>query len=290
VTVFSLSLGYSVYLTTVNQPFAYFNTFARLWEFAIGGVLCILLPHIKLNDAIAAVGSWVGLIAIVVCGAVLSVSTIFPGYAALLPTLAAAMIIVAGDTRKPWGADRLLSSKLLTGIGDISYSFYLWHWPILIFYRTYFAESTVGVVPGSAIIAAALCLAWITTRIIEKPIRYAPAVNKSSRSTFLLGAIGCGAVLFAVAAWAGLLSQARSFDRRPISVDDPNYPGALVVDDIVIGESTNNMPYYPGPLGIGSNVPDYVRQKCIPGQECAQVVTCSYGFPDTAVSVAIAGS
>lgn len=289
IAVFCLSLCYSIYLTNVNQPFAYFSTFTRLWEFAIGGLLWLLLPRIKWSNNVAGAASWIGLLAIVACGAALQVSNIFPGFAALWPTLAAATIIAAGDRRSNWGANRILSTKLLTGIGDISYGFYLWHWPILIFYRVHYDVSDIGVVAGLAIIFGALALAWVTTKAIENPIRYSEIGAKQRRSAFLLGAAGCGGVMLVVAVWAGLLSHARTFDQRSISVEDPNYPGARAVDAGKLDESAYQVPYYPGPLAVGSDLPDYVRQGCHPLPTSAEPVSCTYGDQDSAVTLAIVG-
>ena len=84
------SLAYSVYITQKDQAFAYFSTFARVWEFALGGLVAIVLPELRLPLAVRIGFGWLGLAAVLSCGVLLNVSTVFPGYAALWPTCGAA--------------------------------------------------------------------------------------------------------------------------------------------------------------------------------------------------------
>ncbi|WP_320420465.1 acyltransferase family protein [Mammaliicoccus lentus] len=81
--LFIVSFIYSVYLTAINQPLAYFITFTRVWEFALGGLLCINLSSIKISNIAAEIIGWIGLIGLILTGALFDVSTMFPGYIAL---------------------------------------------------------------------------------------------------------------------------------------------------------------------------------------------------------------
>ena len=77
--VFIISFIYSVYLTAVNQPWAYFITFTRVWEFALGGLICVNLPLIKLNKIAAVILGWLGLIGLILTGIIFNVSEMVPG-------------------------------------------------------------------------------------------------------------------------------------------------------------------------------------------------------------------
>src|SRR5699024_10138962 len=134
VVVCGFSFAYSVYLTAINQPWAYFDTFTRVWEFGIGGVISLIIAKVRLPRTISFVIGWAGLIALVTCGVILQVATVFPGYAALWPVLSAIFILFAGDQGGRFGVHQLLSTKPLMKFGGISYAFYLWHWPVLLFY------------------------------------------------------------------------------------------------------------------------------------------------------------
>ncbi|MBE3002470.1 acyltransferase, partial [Nocardiopsis sp. HNM0947] len=75
--VFVLSLAYSVWVTAVDQPWAYFDTGARLWELAFGAALAVVVGHIVLPVGVRVVLGWAGLIALLLCGALVPVSTMF---------------------------------------------------------------------------------------------------------------------------------------------------------------------------------------------------------------------
>jgi peptidoglycan/LPS O-acetylase OafA/YrhL len=109
--MFVLSLAYSVLMTRADQSWAYFDTGARLWEFALGGLLALLLPYLDPPKALRILLGWLGLAALVLCGVLLQVSTVFPGYAALWPTLAAVAFVVAVPTGSPWAAARWVTLR-----------------------------------------------------------------------------------------------------------------------------------------------------------------------------------
>ncbi|SER70629.1 Peptidoglycan/LPS O-acetylase OafA/YrhL, contains acyltransferase and SGNH-hydrolase domains [Gracilibacillus ureilyticus] len=171
VVMFIASLSYSVYITEVNQPWAYFNTFARVWEFSLGGILALLLPYLKLPKVVSFIVGWTGFCIISLTGMVLPVSDVFPGYAALLPITGVIFVIVSAENASGFGVQKLLGTKLFLFLGSVSYAFYLWHWPLFIFYLAYFDVENVTVLAGILIIIVAFILSLVTSRLIEKPIQ-----------------------------------------------------------------------------------------------------------------------
>lgn len=169
--IFVVSFAYSIVLTANNQAVAYFDTFARLWEFALGTMLALVLPGLNFSKPVRVLMGWIGVAAMLSCGILLQVQTAFPGYVALWPTLAAVAVISAGQTGSRFGVDRILSSKLLVRLGDNSYALYLWHWPILVIALTWSGKDHAGWLSGTAIIAVSLVLAFLTTKYVEKPFR-----------------------------------------------------------------------------------------------------------------------
>ncbi|WP_278102181.1 acyltransferase family protein [Microbacterium proteolyticum] len=163
------SLAYAVYAVGVNQSEAYYNTFARVWEFGLGSLSALLLSGVVLPGILRAIAGWVGLAGIVLCGFVLNAGATFPGPAALWPTLAAVLVIVSG-TGGParGGVQNLLARRPLVWFGGISYGFYLWHWPILIFVIEVTGHRP-DFLTGAGIIASAVLLAWLTHVWVEKP-------------------------------------------------------------------------------------------------------------------------
>ncbi|MDI2034479.1 acyltransferase family protein [Paenarthrobacter nitroguajacolicus] len=169
--IFLVSFVYSIIFTATNQAVAYFDTFARLWEFALGTLLALVLPGLDFSKPVRVVMGWVGVIAMLTCGIVLQVQTAFPGFVALWPTLAAVAVIAAGQTGSRFGVDRILSSKFLVRLGDNSYALYLWHWPVLVIALAWSGKEHAGWLSGTVIVAVSLLLAFLTTKYIEKPFR-----------------------------------------------------------------------------------------------------------------------
>lgn len=170
-TVFALSLAFSIYETKAEQSFAYFDTRTRLWEFAAGTLLAILLLRWKAPRPARIVMGWVGVLGLVTCGWLLPVAQAFPGYLALWPVLSGALVIAAGDTESAFGADRFLSMKPLQKMGAISYCLYLVHWPMLILYTTATDQERLGWLDGAILILSAIVVAWVLHTCIERPLR-----------------------------------------------------------------------------------------------------------------------
>ncbi|MGN6404888.1 acyltransferase family protein [Sinomonas sp.] len=169
--LFLVSLVYSVYETAVSQSEAYFDTAARVWEFALGALLAIVSGRVRLPARAAAAAGWAGLALIIACGLVLQVDGVFPGFAALWPTLAAGAVILAGEDGGRRGVHRLLGLAPFQRLGNVSYSLYLWHWPVLVLVTAVRGGERPGWLAGSAVIVASLTLAYVTTRFVDKPWR-----------------------------------------------------------------------------------------------------------------------
>jgi peptidoglycan/LPS O-acetylase OafA/YrhL len=171
----SASLYWSIHYTNALPAAAYFSTFARAWELALGAALAIgSLTVARLSPSLRGALGWVGLIAIASAAITFSPTTPFPGYAALLPTLGTVLVIAAGvgPQQSRMGLGRLLSLSPLRYIGDRSYAFYLWHWPVLIIAVEYEGhELAVGV--KLALVLGAFLLSIFTYRFFENPIRRA---------------------------------------------------------------------------------------------------------------------
>ncbi len=169
------SLGWSIYLTHRLAVAAYFSTSARAWELALGAGLAVLTPKLaRLPRNPAAVFGWLGLTCILASAVLFSAATPFPGSAALLPCVGAALVIGAGIAPKTarWDAARLLSTAPMRYIGDRSYTIYLWHWPMLILAAQYEGHS-LSLRVNLGILLAAVLVSIVTYRFFENPLRRA---------------------------------------------------------------------------------------------------------------------
>ncbi|MBV6685438.1 acyltransferase [Bacillus sp. JRC01] len=218
--LFVSSFIYSIYLTSVNQPWAYFITMTRVWEFTLGSLLCINLPSIKVNKYTASMLGWLGIIGLILTGIVFNVSEMFPGYIALWPMTCALFIVLSGTHDTKYGVKRFLGSTVMVRLGGIAFGIYLWHWVLLEFYR-YNVQETPGFIVGTLIIISSIALSFMMTKYIEEPIRS----SKDSKFSFKrLGVMGSVNVLL-----IGSLFIGSNIDqnRLEIKITDKNYPGAL---------------------------------------------------------------
>jgi peptidoglycan/LPS O-acetylase OafA/YrhL len=167
------SLGWSIYDTQTLPASAYFSTFTRAWELALGAALAIGSPQLtRLSTRSRVVAGWLGLVGITVAAVTFSSSTPFPGYAALLPTVGAALVIGAGlaNSEVRAGAARMLALAPLRYVGDRSYTFYLWHWPVLMIAAQY-AGHELSVATNLLLLVGAFLLSIVTYGLFEHPIR-----------------------------------------------------------------------------------------------------------------------
>ena len=172
--VFCASFAFSVWETKNYAAYAYFDTRTRFWEFAVGTLLAIMTLKWKPSHVgTRVVMGWIGTIGLVTCGAVLPVEKAFPGFLALWPILSGALVIIAGRTDHKFAIDRLLVSKPLLNLGNISYALYLVHWPMLVLYSAAVGKPRVSFLEGTVLIAASIGLAWVLNRFVEKPQRSA---------------------------------------------------------------------------------------------------------------------
>jgi peptidoglycan/LPS O-acetylase OafA/YrhL len=171
-----VSLGFCVYVSGSSE--AYFITPARVWEFALGAA--VAMAAVKLPARIAGLTSFAGLAMIIGSAVVYSSTTVFPGFLALVPTVGTAMVIMAGNQQGRQWHTPLTAARPVQWLGDISYSLYLWHWPLIVLAP--FALGTVLTTPYRfAVLGVALLLSFATKALVEDPGR---TLIRSTRLTF----------------------------------------------------------------------------------------------------------
>ncbi len=126
------SFALSLVMTHLMPSVAFFGLPTRAWQLAIGGLVALTArTWQRLPLRAAAITGWAGLGVIVLACTLLSPATPYPGTAALAPTLGTALVIGAGCAAPSQGCGRLLGLSPMQAIGRVSYSWYLWHWPVL---------------------------------------------------------------------------------------------------------------------------------------------------------------
>jgi peptidoglycan/LPS O-acetylase OafA/YrhL len=182
------SFALSLLMTYLVPAAAFYSLPTRAWQLALGGLVALTTQHWRrLPHRAAALTGWTGLAAIALACTIFNAATPYPGIAALLPTLGAVLVIGAGCATPTQAAGRLLTQPPMQTIGRISYSWYLWHWPVLILAPLALGHP-LGLPARITAAIASAALAWLTLRYLENPLRFIPAIRESAWRSLALGA------------------------------------------------------------------------------------------------------
>jgi peptidoglycan/LPS O-acetylase OafA/YrhL len=218
--VTAISLAFSIWISVAAPDAAYFNTAARAWQFGLGGLVALLGARLgahagpRFRACVAAAG-WATIVASM---ALITGDFALPGIVSAFPVIGTLMVIWAGSPRSRLFVFGALRIRPVQMIGDISYSLYLWHWPLIIFWPYLFA-APLGTVGKISVFAAAILLAYLTKRFVEDPIRTAPylALGPARRHLWIAGAtaivIGLSASGIAVVAGSAAAAVADAQQR-----------------------------------------------------------------------------
>ena len=182
------SLALSLYTTYTDTNFAFYSLPTRSWEFAVGGLAALLpVTRFRLSDTAFAACSWVGLVVLAAATIVRPEGIPFPGWLALPPVIATTMMLVAAAGAPDRGVAPALARPGLQFLGKYWYSWYLWHWPFLVF-----AQALVPTIGLSGKVGAALLslgVAFVTHRLVENPLRFHPLLVRRPLASLALGIV-----------------------------------------------------------------------------------------------------
>lgn len=297
--VTAASLVWSVALTASDATAAYFSTPARAWELGVGALLAVLaqtsLPR-RIPVAVGTALGWLGLGGIVAAAVLYSAQTPFPGSAGLLPVLATGLVLLGGEAGAA-SSNAVLVNPVAAYVGRLSYSLYLWHWPVLILSTAVLPEALrIGVPLVLSFGLAALC-----HHLVEEPVRRSswlsrrpahrtPARGSGRRATVAVAAVaallGGGFVLPALA-----LQQETQSAARPV-------PGASAMpadldalrQEIADSLAPQDWPPLDPPLeGISlAGSPEWIEDKC-DNVNSGNLEQCRYGPDGASRTVALFG-
>jgi peptidoglycan/LPS O-acetylase OafA/YrhL len=187
--VAAASFALSLAATFVAPSVAFFSLPTRAWQLAAGGLVTLTAGQWRrLPARAAAIVGWAGLAVILLACTQLSSTTLYPGTAALLPVLGAVLVIGAGCATSHQGCGRVLAVAPMRAIGRISYSWYLWHWPVLLLAAPLLGHP-LGLPGRLATVLISGGLAVLTVRFIEDPLRFAAPIRRSALASLALGGV-----------------------------------------------------------------------------------------------------
>lgn len=305
------SFVYAIVAHQQDQAAAYYNTFARGWELLLGALAGALVPRVCWPTWLRATLATLALAAILACGALIDGVQQFPGPWALVPVGATVLMILAGANlgagsgaaeRMPL-PNRMLATRPLVALGAMAYSLYLWHWPLLIFWLSFTGHRHANFVEGAAVLLVSGALAYLTTRLVEDPLRYRTAAKSSDpltavplpwlarlpRPTMALGtAIALlGVTLTATSfTWRQHITVLRAAGKELSVLNPQDYPGARALTEHV---RVPSLPMRPSVLEIKQDLPASTRDGCISDFVNPAVVNCTYGDLAADRTIALAG-
>lgn len=203
-SVVAISLLLAIWATPRSPSASFYLLPTRAWELGVGSLLALnLLPYAAPRWARESAGA-LGLIAILWAVAMYDGATEFPGLAALPPVLGTAALIWAGSAGGCF-AGQILSWRPVVFVGLISYSLYLWHWPIMAFARNRLVSIDLPLAWQLGTITLSIFLAWMSWRCIERPSRNGRGGSSvfaaSAAAVVVLGVLAVAVVMSGGAEW-----------------------------------------------------------------------------------------
>jgi peptidoglycan/LPS O-acetylase OafA/YrhL len=278
VATFAGSLALSVVVTDISAPWAFFSLPTRAWQLALGGLIAVGVIRLP-GRAPAWIGSAAGLagMAMVAVAVVYLGETVaYPGAIALLPAVGAALLIVSGE-RPGSLVNAALATAVPRWIGRISYSLYLWHWPLLMLLPL--ALDRFGLGTRIALAGLAVVLAAASTRVIERPFRSLPLTGRRARRALALGLAASVVVASGAVAGGELAVQ-----RLPRSL-----PSSTIA--LTPWRTTGPLPdgLRPSLIDAGDDVAASIRDGCQVAYAGVEPRRCVYGHEAARRTVVLIG-
>ncbi|MGH1563823.1 acyltransferase family protein [Mumia sp. DW29H23] len=301
------SFAYSIHETVTEPARAYFVTPTRVWELGVGGLLAVLIGRhgygrgraveaVAWSPAARAVLAWIGLLAIVWTGFTYTGATPFPGWQAAVPVLGAAAVIAANAPTAPGSPAAVMATRPVQWLGDVSYSVYLWHWPLIVL-LPYATGSDLGLLDKLAILAASLVLAALTKHYVEDPFR-SPRWGRPLLKPYALGVVGMAVVVAMAAVQLAEVDRketaARAALASALADDDPCFGAAALAPGADCPRTTDGQ-VVPAPAQALKDKSD-AYEEVSGGKDCwasaprFPVTVCEFGDPDAKTSIALTGN
>ncbi len=290
------SLVLSVWITSTQPDLAYYATHVRMWELALGGVVAWLARY-----APAPGGSWVrparvlgaygGVVLMVAAMSTFDASTPFPSWWALIPCGGAALVMLTAADGLPGSPDWVWRRRPVQWLGDVSYSIYLWHWPVVVL-APYALGRPNGQQPWVVmvgLIAGIALAAGLTKVFVEEKLRYQQGLVRTLSRSFAMGAALITMVVLSGAIVVGHVQAQQQRDRERVAsgVHQQCFGAASRRDPAC---QSQDVPLVTTPLFAKKDMPQVWPDHCWNDKPFTSHKRCTYGPADAPVKVALLGN
>lgn len=276
------SFALSLHLTATNLPWAFFSLPARAWELGLGAQLAVVeMRGRRLPARVAAAAGWLGVGLIAAAVASFGAETPFPGTAALVPTLGALLVIAAGARPSSLAPGRLLATPIPRFVGRISYSLYLWSWPLFAI-PAGAADAPLPLAERLLLIGLAFPLAALTQHLVEQPLRRGRWIGTVPRRNLALaGALSVGLVAISLAAYG----------RARLMLGADGGLAAVAPPEALVPLLSGPLPadVRPSLATVRDDVTRSFRDKCHMDPLATRGAECAYGVPSSPRTVVLFG-
>lgn len=276
-----------------SQSYAFFLLPSRAWELGVGGLVALgtarwsaevragrWRPSSPLTDRALVAGGWLGLLLVVVTAMTYSESTWFPGYAAAVPVLGTALVIGCGIAAPRAGPTSALSVGPAQHLGRLSYSVYLWHWPLLILGAAA-VERELSLGGRLALVACAIPLSILSYRYIEQPFRTSRRLANRPGMTIAVALTSTFTLVVAI------LMASTVWEDRPLHAGPAEAAQPLTVPPVFVEQVPVNLS--PSLRGADADLPVVYAQGCHLDWEQSEPQPCELGVVDSDRTMALFG-
>jgi peptidoglycan/LPS O-acetylase OafA/YrhL len=278
------SLLWSVHQTEANATAAYFSPLTRAWELGAGALLAVATPWLHpLSRRLGLATGVAGMAAIAAGGLLFDATTRFPGDAALLPVVGTVLAVAGGSIAPGEGAAWMLGKRAFRWVGRVSYSLYLWHWPVLVVAAGW-AGHDLAVGQNLLLCLLALGLSAVTYRFVEAPVREAARLKRRPPKVSLAFGATLVALSFAVITWTGQW-QAQAGDAASSATGVTIAPTTdAVIAAVADAASVGKWPPQPARIANPAN-----SKQCNVSRKATAPPLCIDGDPNAERTVVIYG-
>jgi peptidoglycan/LPS O-acetylase OafA/YrhL len=276
VVISAVTLFLSIVITPRNQPMAYFSIHTRAWELGLGALVALTADSwARVPARVAAPVAWIGLVMLFASAFIYDDATPYPGSAAIVPVVGSALVIAAGVNHSAGGVESVLGRAVPQYIGKMSYSWYLWHWPMLILLPAW-AGRTFGWGMNLEICALAFWMAVLSYFVENAALRsswslrrWVPTGVSISGSTVIVAVVVAITLPTLVGTGFGTTTSLSSDNIAPLQVE--------LTSAVIVKNVPRNLT--PTLESAAKDFPEH-NGDCFSALTMTRVLTCTFGDPN----------